>query len=216
MIRRTIFTVGKKKNTPLLHYINLMFTSNGLEAVGNNGSCVVSTKGDSQSTDNISLLVPASSLGKLAHTCEDTDESRVGTTGNHVVSFRDELLFNVRLTSGQYINIEQLIFSLVNTFIVFTDATGLRDDLYTAYSVEVDGKVTLYFKRNRFIFRCDSTYGSMVSQINVIPLRGAPQGEFWYPIRPLLTCLDAFSGTVRLDTVQDGLLTIFAEDAFYM
>ena len=71
MTKRTIFAVGEKKNTPLLRCVNLMFTPNGLKAVGSNGSCVVSAKGDSQSTGNISLLVPASSLGKLAHMCED-------------------------------------------------------------------------------------------------------------------------------------------------
>ena len=71
--------------------------------MGSNGSCVVSAKGDSQSTGNISLLVPASSLGKLAHMCEDTDEFRVGTTGDHIVFFRDGLLFSARLMSGRYI-----------------------------------------------------------------------------------------------------------------
>lgn len=55
MTKRTIFAVGEKKNTPLLRCVNLMFTPNGLKAVGSNGSCVVSAKGDSQSTGNISF-----------------------------------------------------------------------------------------------------------------------------------------------------------------
>ena len=59
-------------------------------------------------------------------------------------------------------------------------------------------------------------YGSAVSQIDVIPLKGTPQGEFWYLTRPLLTCLDALSGTVQLGAAQGGLLTISTEDAFYM
>jgi hypothetical protein len=216
MTKRTIFAVGEKKNTPLLRCVNLMFTPNGLKAVGSNGSCVVSAKGDSQSTGNISLLVPASSLGKLAHMCEDTDEFRVGTTGDHIVFFRDGLLFSARLMSGRYINTEQLISSLVNTFTVFTDVTDLRDGLYTACSVEADGKVMLHFEGDRLIFRCDGVYGSAVSQIDVIPLKGTPQGEFWYLTRPLLTCLDALSGTVQLGAAQGGLLTISTEDAFYM
>ena len=216
MTKRTIFAVGEKKNTPLLRCVNLMFTPNGLKAVGSNGSCVVSAKGDSQSTGNISLLVPASSLGKLAHMCEDTDEFRVGTTGDHIVFFRDGLLFSARLMSGRYINTEQLISSLVNTFTVFTDVTDLRDGLYTACSVEADGKVMLHFEGDRLIFLCDGVYGSAVSQIDVIPLKGTPQGEFWYLTRPLLTCLDALSGTVQLGAAQGGLLTISTEDAFYM
>ena len=199
MTKRTIFAVGEKKNTPLLRCVNLMFTPNGLKAVGSNGSCV-----------------PASSLGKLAHMCEDTDEFRVGTTGDHIVFFRDGLLFSARLMSGRYINTEQLISSLVNTFTVFTDVTDLRDGLYTACSVEADGKVMLHFEGDRLIFRCDGVYGSAVSQIDVIPLKGTPQGEFWYLTRPLLTCLDALSGTVQLGAAQGGLLTISTEDAFYM
>jgi hypothetical protein len=74
----------------------------------------------------------------------------------------------------------------------------------------------LHFEGDRLIFRCDGVYGSAVSQIDVIPLKGTPQGEFWYLTRPLLTCLDALSGTVQLGAAQGGLLTISTEDAFYM
>ena len=88
------------------------------ESGGQQRSCVVSAKGGQPEYRQHHLLVPASSLGKLAHMCEDTDEFRVGTTGDHIVFFRDGLLFSARLMSGRYINTEQLISSLVNTFTV--------------------------------------------------------------------------------------------------
>ena len=41
-----------------------MFTSTGLRAAGSNGNCIVTARGDNQSTGDVSLLIPAASLGK--------------------------------------------------------------------------------------------------------------------------------------------------------
>lgn len=79
--KRTIFAAAKGGEKPLLKCVNLMFTRDGLQAAGSNGNCVVMAKGDDESAGDIQMLVPASSLEKLARICEDKDEFRVGTTG---------------------------------------------------------------------------------------------------------------------------------------
>lgn len=98
--QHTVFATAQDKDKPLLRCVNLMFTDAGLRAAGSNGMCIVTAKGDDQSTGDISLLVPALSLGKLAGMCKDEDEFRVGTTGKSIVFFKENFLFSARLMEG--------------------------------------------------------------------------------------------------------------------
>ena len=89
MAQHTVFATAQDNSKPLLKCVNLMFTSTGLRAAGSNGNCIVTARGDNQSTGDVSLLIPAASLGKLSNMCQDKDEFRVGTTGKSIVFFRE-------------------------------------------------------------------------------------------------------------------------------
>ena len=103
MAQHTVFATAQDNSKPLLKCVNLMFTSTGLRAAGSNGNCIVTARGDNQSTGDVSLLIPAASLGKLSNMCQDKDEFRVGTTGKSIVFFRENFLFSARLMEGGYI-----------------------------------------------------------------------------------------------------------------
>lgn len=47
-------------------------------------------------------------------------------------------------------------------------------------------------------------------------MTGVPQGEYWYSAKRLMACLRALSGTVTLGVAQNGMLTMSAQDAYYM
>ena len=143
MAQHTVFATAQDKNKPLLRCVNLMFTSTGLRAAGSNGSCIVTAKGDDQSTGDISLLVPASSLGKLAGMCGNEDVFRVGTTGKSIVFFKENFLFSSRLMDGGYIDTDSLLKTITNSFTVLTDIKEMRDALFSAMSVAPDGRVRL-------------------------------------------------------------------------
>lgn len=113
MAQHTVFATAQDKDKPLLRCVNLMFTSTGLRAAGSNGMCIVTAKGDDQSTGDISLLVPALSLGKLAGMCKDEDEFRVGTTGKSIVFFKENFLFSARLIEGGYIDTDSLLKTII-------------------------------------------------------------------------------------------------------
>ena len=80
MAQHTVFATAQDNSKPLLKCVNLMFTSTGLRAAGSNGNCIVTARGDNQSTGDVSLLIPAASLGKLSNMCQDKDEFRVATS----------------------------------------------------------------------------------------------------------------------------------------
>lgn len=111
--QHTVFATAQDKDKPLLRCVNLMFTDAGLRAAGSNGMCIVTAKGDDQSTGDISLLVPALSLGKLAGMCKDEDEFRVGTTGKSIVFFKENFLFSARLMKGGYIDTNSLLKTII-------------------------------------------------------------------------------------------------------
>lgn len=216
MAKRTLFAVGQNNEQPLLRCVNLMFTHDGLRAVGSNGTCIVSAKGDDSSTGNINLLVPALSLVKLARMCGDKDEFRVGTTGQCVVFLRENFMYSARLMNGSYINTEQVIGSLTNNFTVLTDVLDLRKSLDAVISVASEGKVRLTFRGGQIEFYCMDSIGNANTLLEVIPLTGTPQGEYWYQPQQFSACLQALTGTVTLGIAQGGMLTLATENAFYM
>ena len=112
MAQHTVFATAQDNSKPLLKCVNLMFTSTGLRAAGSNGNCIVTARGDNQSTGDVSLLIPAASLGKLSNMCQDKDEFRVGTTGKSIVFFRENFLFSARFHPAGYLNYEELFFIL--------------------------------------------------------------------------------------------------------
>lgn len=216
MAKRTVFAASIEKSKPLLRCVNLMFTRDGLRAAGSNGQCIVTAKGDDKSTGNVSLLIPAQSLDKLASMVTDSDEFRVGTTGTNIVFLKENFTFSARLMEGGYVDTDQLVGSLKNQFTVLTDIGEMHRALRSAASVEADGKVKLNFSGNAMTFTCTGIFGSACADLEVTALRGVPHGEYWYGTRHLLSCLRALSGTVTLGVAQGGILTLSTQDAFYL
>ncbi len=216
MAKRTVFAVDPQNDQPLLKSVNLMFTQNGLRSVGSDGNCIVSAKGDDKSTGDISLLLPATSLTRLARLCTDKDEFQVGTTGKTIVFLRENFVFSARLIEGNYIDSARLFESLVNTFTVLTDVTDLCKALLAATAIDQSGKVKLSFTGNELALTTTGEDGEGSSSLEVIPLTGTPQGEYWFQANKLSACLASLTGTVTLGMAQGGMLTLSTEGAFYM
>ncbi len=216
MTRRTVFATDEKNEKPMLKCVHIRFTQDGLRAAGSDGNCVVTAKGDDKSTGDFSVLIPVSSLGRLAQMCEDKDEFRVGTTGKKVVFVREGFLFSARLIEADYIDTDFLTSSLKNQFTVLTDVAELRKSLDSVSCVEPDGKVRLSFEGMTLTFQCTGVHGSARDTITVAPLTGMPQGEYWYLTKRLSSCLRSLSGTATLGIAAGGMLTLNTENAFYM
>lgn len=198
MARQTTFATVEDKDRPLLTCVNLLFTQEGLKAVGSDGGCVVTAKGDNKSTGNASLLLPARSLEKLAALCEDADEFQVGAAGNSIVFIRQGLMFSARLMEGDYVDTGRIMDNIRNQFTVLTDVAELRRALKTASAVDPKGRVKLAFDGGQVTFSCNSELGSAAESVDIAPLTGAPQGEYWYLVPALAASLKALSGTVVL------------------
>lgn len=216
MARRTVFAAAQDNNKPLMKCVNLKFTKDGLRAAVGNGSCIVAARGDDKSTGNISLLVPALSLEKLARMCSEKDEFHVGTTGKAIVFLREDFAYSARLLEGDYIDADRIIGSIQNQFTVLTGVQELRKALDSASCVDADGKVCLRLEGQRLTFCCRSENGNTSVSLDVIPLTGLPRGEYWYVSKQIMLCLKSLTGTVKLGIAQGSMLTLEAEDAYYM
>ena len=216
MAKRTVFAADEKNEKPMLKCVHLLFTQDGLRAAGSDGNCVVTAKGDDKSTGDLSVLIPADSLSRLAQMCEDKDEFRVGATGKNAVFVREGFLFSARLIEADYIDTDFLTGSLKNQFTVLTDVSELRRGLDSASCVDPDGKVKLSFDGMTLTFQCTGAYGGAQDTITVAPLTGSAQGGYWFLTRKLSNCLRALSGTATLGIAAGGMLTLNTENAFYM
>ncbi len=129
---------------------------------------------------------------------------------------KENFAYSARLLEGDYIDAEGLMGSIRNQFTVLTGVQELRRTLEAASCVDMEGKVCLRFEGQRLIFCCVGEAGNTTVPMDVIPLTGTPQGEFWYLSRQLLSCLKSLSGTVKLGVAQSSMLTLEAEDAYYL
>ena len=100
----------------MLKCVQFRVTQDGLRAAGSDGTCVVTARGDSKSTGEFSVLIPAPSLSRLAQMCEDKDEFRAGVNGKKIVFVREGFLFSARLIEEKYIDTDFLTSSLKTMF----------------------------------------------------------------------------------------------------
>ncbi len=216
MARQTMFATSEDKDKPLMRCVNLMFTREGLKGVGYNGRCLVAAKGDDKSAGNISLLLPANSLEKLAGLCSDADEFNVGVAGKFLVFQRPGLTFGAMLMEGDYMDTDRLMNNIRNQFTLLTDVADLRRTLKTVAAVDPKGRVKLAFDGGRITFSCKGELGEASQQLETAPLTGTPQGGYWYLISDLMACLRSLSGTATLGIAQAGMLDLSTEGAYYM
>ena len=216
MARQTMFATKEDKDKPLMRCVNLMFTQEGLKGVGYNGRCLVTARGDDKSTGNISLLLPANSLEKLAGLCSDADEFNVGVAGKFLVFQRPGLTFGAMLMEGDYMDTDRLMNNIRNQFTLLTDVADLRRTLKTVAAVDPKGRVKLAFDGGRITFSCKGELGAASQQLDTVPLTGTPRGEYWYLVEDLTACLRSLSGTATLGVAQAGMLDLSTGNAYYM
>ena len=212
MVRRAAFaTDPNSSNMPLLRCVNLRLTSDGLRAVGSDGVCIVSARGDKQCTGDQTFLIPAANLEKLAQLCEEKDTFSVGMADRQLVFVKEGFQFAARLMHGSYVDTDSLIAGTQNTFTVLSDSEELRRTLQAATAACMDNRTILHFDGNRLTLRCTGEVGSSNAALTVQPF-----GDYCFAVDRLERCLRALRGTVTLGIAQTGMLTLSTEDAFYM
>ena len=210
---RTAFAVSEEAARPMLKCVNLIFGADGLQAVSTDSFRIASAKGDRESRGNISFLVPAASLEKLAALVDNREKLQVGTTGKTIVFTKENFSFAARIMEGPYLAVSQILSNLKQQFTVLTDAALLRDTILQVLSVTgTQNRFSLSFAGNRLTVRCESEYGVSETAMDVVALSGEPVGVYWYNPVQLMECLKALNGTLMLEVVQHSALLLKTDE----
>lgn len=213
LTKRTAFAVSEDTTRPMLKCVNLIFGTDGLQAVSTDSFRIASAKGDRESRGNISFLVPAASLEKLAALVDNREKLQVGATGRHIVFTKENFSFAARVMDGPYLAVSQVLSNLKQQFTVLTDAALLRDTISQTLSVTgTQNRFSLSFAGNRLTVRCESEYGISETAMDVVALSGEPAGLYWYNPAQLMECLKALNGTLMLEVVQHGALLLKTDE----
>ncbi len=213
MAKRTVFAVSEDENKPQMKCVHLIFSSDGLRAVGSDGLQIAAARGDSKAVGTVDMLLPATSLAKLARLVSNKDTLQVGTTGKTVVFFKDDFVFSARLIEGTYFDADQLLGRVHPSFTLLTDADQLKRCLSSVYSVTgSQNRFSVSFSGTRLQMRCESEFGASVSETDVVPLSGVSAGVYWYNPAKLMGCLRAQAGTLILGVAQNGALQLQTDD----
>ena len=217
LTKRTAFAVSEDTARPMLKCVNLIFGADGLQAVSTDSFRIASAKGDRESRGNISFLIPAASLEKLAALVDNREKLQVGTTGKAIVFRKENFLFAARIMEGPYLAVSQVLSNLKQQFTVLTDAALLRDTILQALSVTgTQNRFSLSFVGSRLTVRCESEYGVSETAMDVVALSGEPAGVYWYSPTQLLECLKALNGTLTEGPLKGDIASYFANDALFV
>ena len=217
LTKRTAFAVSEDTSRPMLKCVNLIFGADGLQAVSTDSFRIASAKGDRESRGNISFLIPAASLEKLAALVDNREKLQVGTTGKTIVFTKENFSFAARIMDGPYLAVSQVLSNLKQQFTVLTDAALLRDTISQTLSVTgTQNRFSLSFAGNRLTVRCESEYGISETAMDVVALSGEPAGVYWYSPTQLLECLKALNGTLTEGPLKGDIASYFANDALFV
>lgn len=213
MAARTVFAASENENTPAMQCVKLVFTSDGLKAVSYDGSRLAAARGDSKGEASVSMLIPATSLNKLARLVSNKDELDVGTTGKSVVFTKEDFMFSARLLDGKHVDSDLLLGSVQSAFTILTDAAALYDAV-SSVAVVADERsaLSLRFVNGTIKVCCEGEGCSSSRELEVVALSGVPEGEYWYNPRQLSQCLAALGGTLMLEVGQNGVLVMRTDD----
>lgn len=213
LTKRTVFAVSEDTTRPMLKCVNLIFGADGLQAVSTDSFRIASAKGDRESRGNISFLIPAASLEKLAALVDNREKLQVGTTGKAIVFRKENFLFAARIMEGPYLAVSQVLSNLKQQFTVLTDSALLRDAISQTLSVTgTQNRFSLSFAGSRLTVRCESEYGVSEAAMDVVALSGEPAGVYWYNPAQLMECLKALNGTLMLEVVQHSALLLKTDE----
>lgn len=213
MAARTVFAASENESRPVMQCVKLVFTSDGLKAVSYDGSRLAAAKGDSKGEASVSMLIPATSLNKLARLVGNKDELDVGTTGKSVIFTKEDFMFSARLLEGEHVDSDLLLDNVRSAFTILTDAAALYDAVSSVTVVaDEQSALSLRFADNRIKVSCEGEGCSSARELEVVALSGTPEGEYWYNPRQLSQCLAALGGTLMLEVGQNGILVMRTDD----
>lgn len=215
--KRTAFAVCVDETKPLMRCVNLIFSNEGLKAIGCDGHRIAAAQGDPKSTGEISMLIPASSLEKLARLVANKDVLQVGTTGKTIMFTKENFTFSARLMEGNPMDAQSVLSMAKAEFTVLTDAEAMQTAVDAVLCVAGEhSKVMLGFNYNRLTLRCTNSNGDASGGMDVVALSGNPHGEYWYNGKQLYQCLRAQNGTMMVDVAQNGVLLMRTDDLVCM
>ena len=201
-------SVSEEEKRPEMKCVHLVFSDDGLHAVGSDGYRIASARGDNKAVGDVDMLIPAASLEKLAQLVTNKDTFNVGTTGKTIVFMKEDFAFSARLVGGQYFDADQLLSRAKPIFSVLTDAELMKQTLSAVYSVTgKQNRFSLTFGGQKLQMRFESEFGISSVEMDVIPLSGTPAGEYWYNPIKLMECLRAQNGALVLEVVQSSALS---------
>jgi len=170
--RRTVFAASEDAPNPAMKCVDLVFTSEGMKAVGCDDSRLVSAKGSTGSAADARLLIPADSLAKLARLVGNSDELSVGTTGKLVAFTRENFIFTARLIEGGHIDADRMLDSVRPEFSLMADAALLGELVSSVKTVA--GQINIFslrFDGGKISAKCESEIGVSEKAVDAVPLR---------------------------------------------
>jgi len=222
LITRSVFAAASPNPVkPALSCVKLMFSENGVQAIGADGNCIVQVNGDPECKGNLSILVPATSMKTLASLAADSDVYALGVTGNNgsvknVVFSDGTMLFSARIVEGGYPNTDAVFDSITPVASASINADNLHRALDDIMSIAgSSGKIEFAFADNGLLLRYSGINGNAAIPLKAV-VESATKEKYYFTLKNLSSIARLLKGEITLSFTKDKIVEIRSDAVRYI
>lgn len=216
LAKQSVFAVSKENDNIALKCVKITIGKNSANAVACDGTRMISTSKQLLNGDDLSFLIPASSLNKLSSLLGDDGELAVGISQKNAVFAKQGFVFVARLVEAVYVDVDMMLNSIKPAYEAIVGAKELCVAIETVTAVGGENPINMVFQLGCIMLACDGECGKSHMSVNAQTSIPTPSDGFYFQQTKLLQGLKSMTGNVKVELSAQGMLLITTETQKYL
>lgn len=216
LCKKSVFAVSKENDNLALKCVKITIDQNSANAIACDGTRMISTSKPLISGGDLSLLVPAHSLSKLASLMADDGEMEVGISGKNAVFSKEGFVFSTRLVDAVYVDVDVMLSSMKPMYEAVVGAKSLSTAIETVTAVGGENPLNMVFQLGSINLGCEGESGKSHMNVNAQTSIPTPSEGFHFQHTKLLQSLKSMDGNIKIELSAQGMMLITTDTQKYL
>lgn len=208
LAKRTVFAVAKEIHKPVLQCVDVKFKHNAVHAAACDGYRIMLAKSDAEPSATQEFLLPGRALQTLASISADDEIFDIGDTGNEIVFTHESLMFSMRKIPGNYIDVNNLVKSIVPIYTAVTDADLMKGAMDLITVGGGNDPVNLVWSDGQIHFCRNSEYSNAKTAVPANIIKDTPEVGFYYNADNLRKLFQVVDGRIKIELDAKGMMMV--------
>lgn len=214
--KQTVFAVSKENDNIALRCVKITIDKNSANAVACDGTRMICTSKQLMNGNDLSFLIPASSLNKLSSLLNDDGELEVGISQKNAVFAKQGFVFVAKLVEAVYVDVNMMLNSVKPAYETFVGAKELSVAIETVSAVGGKNPINMVFLLGSIMLACDGESGKSRMSVNAQTSIPTLDDGFYFQQIKLLQGLKSMTGNIKIELSAQGIMLITNETQKYL